>query len=89
MVYLITYDLNKSGQRYQDLYDLLETYDYIRDSGLDSVWFISTSKSAKQLSDHIQTIMDKNDRLIVTKLIKNEYQGWLDEDIWKWIDARI
>lgn len=89
MVYVVTYDLNKNGQKYEELYALLKTYDYIRDSGLDSVWFISTAKSAIQLSDHIRMVMDDNDRLIVTKMNRFEYNGWMDEDIWKWIDARI
>jgi CRISPR/Cas system-associated endoribonuclease Cas2 len=89
MVYLITYDLNKSGQNYQVLYDLLEKYDYIRDPGLDSVWFISTTKTAEKLAEHIQNVLDENDRIFVTKLNSFEYNGWMHEDIWKWIKIKL
>ncbi|HNP66281.1 MAG TPA: hypothetical protein PKH16_00115 [Aequorivita sp.] len=89
MVYLITYDLNKGGQDYQTLYNLLEKYEYIRDPGLDSVWFISTSQSANQLSNNIQSVLDKNDRHVVTRMNAGEHQGWLNEDVWKWITDRL
>ncbi len=89
MVYIVTYDLNKNGQRYEDLYALLRTYDYIRDPGLDSVWFISTSKSLSQFSDHIRTVIDGNDRLFVSRINRFEYDGWMNEDIWKWINSRV
>ena len=89
MVYLVTYDLNKEGQRYKDLYELLKKLTYIRDQGLDSVWFISSNLSVQQLTDHIRTVLDNNDRLFVAKLNLHEYNGWMHEDIWEWIRTRL
>jgi hypothetical protein len=33
-------------------------------------------------------MMDDNGRLVVTKLVSGQYQGWLDPDVWKWVNPR-
>jgi hypothetical protein len=92
-VYLITWDLNKQKENYnqarQRLIDHLARYEHIKDPGLDSVWFLSSSSSAAALDADIRAHMDNNDRLIVTQLVKGQYQGWLSSNIWAWIDGRI
>lgn len=32
---------------------------------------------------------DSDDRLIVTKLVFGQHQGWLDKKVWDWINARL
>ena len=92
-VYLVTWDLNKEKPNYpqarQNLISLLQQYQYIKDPGLDSVWFISTDQSADQIDAAIRTRLDGNDRLVVTKLVTGQHQGWLDKSIWDWINARL
>jgi hypothetical protein len=88
MVYLVTYDLNAPGKNYDNLWTALKQYDYIRDTGLDSVWFLSTSSTTEQVSNHLLAHIDTTDRLIVTKLQQGSYQGWLHKDVWSWINAR-
>ena len=89
MVYLVTYDLNAPGKDYKLLWSALERYDYIRDSGLDSVWFVSTTWTSDQVSNDLQTHIDSTDRLIVTQLHQGTHQGWLHKDVWAWINARL
>ena len=89
MVYLVTYDLNIPGKEYNNLWSALKQYDYIRDTGLDSVWFVSTSWSVNQVSNHLQAQIDASDRLIVTQLQQGTHQGWLHKDVWAWINARL
>jgi hypothetical protein len=89
MVYLVTYDLNVPGKDYDKLWGALTQYDYIRDTGLDSVWFVSTSWSAYQVSNHLHAHIDGSDRLIVTQLQQGTHQGWLHKDVWAWINARL
>ena len=89
MVYLITYDLNKPGKDYNGLYFALKQYDYIRDVGLDSVWFVSTTWTAGQIYDHLRVHLDVNDRVIITQVFVGCHQGWMHRDIWSWINARI
>jgi hypothetical protein len=93
MVYLITWDLNKEGYNYsitrERLLNLLSKYDRINDPGLDSVYFIHTYDSPNQIYNHLSLAFDKNDRLIITRLIKDTHQGLLDPKIWNWINARL
>jgi hypothetical protein len=92
-VYLVTWDLNRAKPNYaqarQNLIDHLGRYQHIKDAGLDSVWFISTEQSADQVDANVRTKMDNNDRLIVTKMIAGQHQGWLSTDVWNWINARL
>ncbi|MER9026146.1 hypothetical protein NKJ46_25530 [Mesorhizobium sp. M0166] len=92
-VYLVTWDLNKQKPNYnqarQNHIDHLARYEHIKDSGLDSVWFISSTLSADALDADIRTHMDTNDRVIVTKLVHGQHQGWLGQNLWDWINARL
>jgi hypothetical protein len=92
-VYLVTWDLNKQGANYsqarQNLISYLSHYEHIKDSGLDSVWFISSAASADALDADIRIRMDTNDRLIVTKLVSGQHQGWLSKNVCDWINARL
>ncbi len=92
-VFLVTWDINRAKSNYaqarQNLIERLERYEHVKDSGLDSVWFISTTSSADQLDADVRTAMDDNDRLFVTKLVSGQHQGWLSKDTWSWINSRI
>jgi hypothetical protein len=92
-VYLVTWDLNKEKPNYaqarENLIAHLRRYQHIKDPGLDSVWFISTSSSADQVSADVRTKMDDNDKLVVTQLVTGQHQGWLGKSIWDWINTRL
>jgi len=86
--YMITYDLNKQGQKYEKVYQA------IKDSALnwchywDSTWLIKSSLTVQQVADKITPHIDSNDRLIVIE-VKNNYQGWMTEEQWKRIRENI
>lgn len=86
-VYCVSYDLNKSGQNYDDLYQSLESsagwWHY-----LDSTWLVATEESAEQLSSRLLKNLDSNDSLLVIKVVR-EYQGWLTKEAWEWIDQHV
>lgn len=86
-VYVVSYDLNKSGQDYKGLYEELK-----KSSSwwhfLDSTWLIYTSETADQLYTRIGSHIDKNDYALVIE-VKRNYQGWLPEDAWKWIREHV
>lgn len=89
MVFLVTYDLNKQ-KNYDELYTALKGLgEWMRDPGLDSVWFISTSLSAQSIYDRIKPHIDADDRLFITQLETGKHQGWLSKSAWEWINARI
>ncbi|MCG5262440.1 hypothetical protein [Cupriavidus gilardii] len=86
-VYSVSYDLNKAGQNYSALYEELKKspswWHY-----LDSTWLIYTTETAQQLSNRLLMHIDKNDRLLVIKVVR-AYQGWLSEEAWKWINQYV
>lgn len=88
-VYMITYDLNSAGQKYD------EVIKAIKDSSTGvwctywkSSYLIKSHLTVNQVSDKITPHLDSNDRLIVIE-VKNNYQGWLAEDDWKYIRESI
>lgn len=92
-VFLVTWDINKKSENYQkartDLIAHLKKYPHIIDQGLDSVWFIESQLTANDLCNDIRKKMSNDDRLIVTKLVTGQHQGWLAPDVWDWINRRI
>ncbi len=88
--YMITYDLNKSGQKYDEVIAAIK-------SASDGIWCTfwksaylirSNYQSATDVSDLITPHLDSNDSLIVIEVINNK-QGWLKEDDWKYINDSI
>lgn len=92
-VYLVTWDINKARANYaqvrQNLINHLSRYDHIKDPGLDSVWFLSSNSTASVINADIRTRLDNNDRLIVTKLVNGQHDGWLAKTVCDWVNARI
>lgn len=86
-VYVVSYDLNKSGQDYVGLHNELKNstswWHY-----LDSTWLIYTSESADQLYDRIGKYIDKNDYVLVIE-VRSNYSGWLPQKAWDWIKSYI
>lgn len=88
-VYMITYDLNSTGQKYD------EVIKAIKDSSTGawctywkSSFLIKSNLSVSQVTDKITKYLDSNDRLLVIE-VKNNYSGWLAEDDWKYIKENI
>lgn len=62
--YLISYDLNKPGQNYNDLYEAIKKIGTWWHH-LDSTWIIRSSQSAEEIRDQLKANIDSNDKLIV------------------------
>lgn len=85
MVYMITYDLNSTGQRYNELISAIKkasngcwcTY-------WKSSYLIQSPLSPSQIADRLKPYLDSNDRLIVIE-VKRNYEGWLTDDEWSYI----
>ncbi|HIF9218110.1 TPA: hypothetical protein ACX6QF_003657 [Photobacterium damselae] len=87
-LYSISYDLNNPGQKYENIYSVIRSfggYNHI----MESTWLVSTSLSASQVFDKFTSYLDNNDKMFISKVNVNEYQGWLDEDTWKWIREHV
>jgi hypothetical protein len=92
-VFLVTWDLNQEKPNYaqarQALITHLQRYPYVRDPGLDSVWFLESFGTASQVRDDVRTKLDDNDRLLVTELVSGQHEGWLANNVWAWIGPRL
>jgi hypothetical protein len=72
-IYTLTYDLrNETGrQDYQPLYDEMKRLDAHRTQY--SVWLLNTSSSVVAVHDHFRQFLDKDDRLHVVRMFRDEY----------------
>lgn len=65
-VYQINYDLRKQKD-YSSLIEHIKSYGTWCHP-LESAWIIVTNQSAVQVRDHLKTVMDSDDGLLVTRL---------------------
>lgn len=63
---LITYDLNRLGKNYPELYEALHQIG-ARQSGLESVWLANTAHSCVEIRDYLIKKIDSNDQLFVAR----------------------
>lgn len=88
--YMITYDLNSTGQKYQDVIQA------IKDASTGawctfwkSSYLIKSYLTADQISDKITPHLDSNDRMLVIEVKPTNYQGWLRQSDWEYIKENI
>ncbi len=75
MKYLISYDLRNPDRDYQKLYDKLDQLDAV--GLLGSVWIVDVDeKSAERVLERLRRFIDKNDRLLIVRFVKNNLAGW-------------
>lgn len=89
MVCMITYDLNKAGQNYEKVIQAIKN----ASTGVwctfwKSSYLIKTNLTPQQITDKIKPHLDSNDTLLVIE-VKQNYQGWLEKDDWKYITESI
>lgn len=90
MVYMITYDLNKTGQNYDNVIKAIKD----ASTGVwctfwKSSYLIKSNLTANQISDKITPYIDSNDRLIILECKNSNYQGWLEKEQWEYINKNI
>lgn len=86
-VLVVCYNLKKPGRDYSKLYEVLKEasnwWHY-----LESCWLLKTDLSPDDWSQKIKPHIDGNDYVLIIEVTAN-YQGWLPEKAWKWIDENI
>lgn len=90
MILLISYDLDNHEQPevYRNIKKMIERDSISWAKPLYSQWFVETNEDPEVWSEKIAQIADDNDRWFVVK-IQRPYQGWLNKEIWDWLDGRI
>ncbi|MEF9419886.1 MULTISPECIES: hypothetical protein [Xanthomonas] len=91
-VYVVTWNLNKERSNYdaarRQFIEHLERHPNVQDRGLESVRWVESAGSALALRDDLRQKLDNNDRIFVSKLSAGQNDGWLNEDVWDWINRR-
>ncbi len=87
MVYLITYDLNKPGQEYSDLYETIKRFgDWWH--FLDSTWLVDTQLTPAKMRDQMKAVMDDNDSVLVVAFGR-PWASRLPEEAGEWITEHV
>jgi len=85
MVLMVTYDLNKVKD-YLKLFKAIQALGPTkRGVNLDSVWFVSTSYTPEQASEHIRQATDGDDIHFVSRVRNGECAGWMNQNVWDFI----
>lgn len=86
--YMITYDLNSAGQKYDDVIQAIKDSSLAWCSFWKSSYLIKSNLTPNQIVDNIKSHLDSNDSLIVVEAVNN-YQGHLTQEQWKFIRESI
>ena len=64
--YMVTYDLSKPGQKYEELIKSIKAYKNVKVT--ESLWFIVANDTAADLRTRFGAFLDSDDRLMVAGL---------------------
>ena len=65
---LIGYDLNKTGQDYEDVIDAIKGLGGTWWHHLDSTWIVKTTETASSARDQLVQHLDGNDEILVVNI---------------------
>ena len=85
-VLLVTYDLNKPGQNYDDFIATFKKYSWAKLS--ESSYAIDTTKSPSAIYNELHPFMDKGDQVYIIPL-GSPYMGFGPKDVNEWLDNRL
>jgi hypothetical protein len=84
MTNVISYDLNKPGQDYQDLYAEIKRLGSWCHP-LDSTWFVVSSLTAETIRNRLISVMDQSDSLIVARASAPAAWNGLSQKLSDWL----
>ena len=85
---LITYDLNRPGQDYPELYEAIESLGECWHE-LDSTWILATQLRPDQVMERLAEELDKSDSLLIIDITRATYQGLLSQKAWDWLARHV
>jgi len=86
---LISYDLNKPGQKYAELHEAIKGLGSAWAHYLESTWMVVTSKSPTQAWDALAPHVDKSDNVLIINITGDSYSGWMPQDAWTWVKQNV
>lgn len=86
-VFAINYDLSSPDRDYDKLTEQIKSYGTWAHF-LDSLWLVSSSKTAGEIRDHLKKHIDSNDQLFVARLSGNWASSNLSKKCTDWLKNR-
>ena len=86
--YLITYDLRAPGRNYQSLYIAIEAIGN-RCHPLESTWIVASAETAARIRDRLSRHIDRNDRLLITRLSAEAAWFGLSDPTGQWLQQQL
>lgn len=86
--YVISYDLNSPGQRYTQLTEKIKSLGSWWHC-LDSTWMVSTDLTALEVANQVWSVMDPNDKLLVTPIAPGSAWAGFSGDCLTWIKNNL
>jgi len=84
--YVVTYDLNRPGQKYAALIAELRRLNSCYTQ--KSMWLVEVNQTPIQLRNALDTYLDQNDRLWVSQIFKGTWASFNMDDAALWLDDR-
>lgn len=82
--YIVTYELLRPGQNYEELISRIKSYETWAKLG-GSEYIIVTTKSATQIRDYLINAIDSNDRIFVGILSAPAAWSGMSDEVSRWI----
>lgn len=84
---MISYDLNKPGQDYEELIAAIKDYGTWAKL-LKSAWLIYTTSNSQGIYNNLSKYLDKNDTIFIN-LVTSDYFGYFDKEVIEWMKNKV
>lgn len=85
-VFIVSYDLLSPGQNYTALVNTLSRYDSFR--AQQSTWLVNASTTSYGLRQTLGRLMDRNDKLIVSRMFTKQWATGNMPEAERWLRQR-
>lgn len=88
LVYTISYDLNRPGKDYPNLYETIKALGSWCHP-VDSTWYVDTMRTAVQVRDALQSVVDSTDQILVSSASAPGAWTGLDDEVSAWLKNHL
>lgn len=91
MILLVSYDLNghERPRAYEQVKNLIERLATSYRRPLMSQWLVETTQAPDWWTEQMRTVVDSGDYFFICRVTAGQYQGWLPQDVWQWLNPRV
>lgn len=88
MILLISYNKNDFTIPLDNLQTAIQNNSISWWHHLNDTWIVRTDKNIKQFYNALAPNMSTHDRILIIE-IKRNYQGWLNNEAWDWLNREF